>query len=470
MKLLVFLHRWLGVILGSFFAMWFLTGIVMMYVPFPSLSDDVRRSYLAPVSTATLVITPAQAIDRCELDTLTAFRLISILERPAYICVGSSSTVKAIYADTGMAATPLDSEAAEALTRRITSKPVAKVSKTEYDQWTVHQRFDPLRPFYRIELRDIEGTHWYVSSVTGEFVQKTTASQRFWNYFGAVAHWIYPTLLRKHWALWDSVVWWLSGFGVVCAVLGFYLGVSHWNKVRRIGRDRISAFRGWMKWHHVLGLCTGLIIVSWIVSGWLSMDHGRLFSLPDATAEQKLAIQGRSLAEAIAQVELRSLDQYRGAKELDFFVFDGKAQVVAKMDGGLLESTVLEIEYIAQVIDAAFPETNIFKYGIVPIGDTYTHLREGSLAPGTIRVELTDPGESWLHIDPHSGQIISVVDRSRRVYRWLYNGLHSLDFPGLANRRPLWDVVMLILLLSGFVASVTGVVIGLKRLRQSISN
>ena len=88
---------------------------------------------------------------------------------------------------------------------------------------------------------------------------------------------------------------------------------------------------------------------------------------------------------------------------------------------------------------------------------------------GTIRVELSDPGESWFHVDPRSGQVISVVDRSRRVYRWLYNGLHSLDIPGLVNRRPLWDAVMLALLLAGFVASVTGVVIGLKRLRRSFS-
>ena len=99
----------------------------------------------------------------------------------------------------------------------------------------------------------------------------------------------------------------------------------------------------------------------------------------------------------------------------------------------------------------------------MPSGDTYTALREGTLPSGTIRVELSDKKETWVHIDGRSGEILSVIDSSRRLYRWLYNGLHSLDFPGLANRRPLWDIVMLVLLFTGFVTSSTGVVIGTKR-------
>ena len=63
-----------------------------------------------------------------------------------------------------------------------------------------------------------------------------------------------------------------------------------------------------------------------------------------------------------------------------------------------------------------------------------------------------------------SGQIVSVMDRGRRVYRWLFNGLHSLDFPGLANHRPAWDVVIFLLLSIGFLFCVTGIVVGMKRL------
>ena len=37
MRALILLHRWLGVVFCLLFAMWFATGIVMHFVPFPVL-------------------------------------------------------------------------------------------------------------------------------------------------------------------------------------------------------------------------------------------------------------------------------------------------------------------------------------------------------------------------------------------------------------------------------------------------
>ena len=96
--------------------------------------------------------------------------------------------------------------------------------------------------------------------------------------------------------------------------------------------------------------------------------------------------------------------------------------------------------------------------------DFYGKLRSGSLPDSTLRIVLHDPAQTWVHINMENGKISSVMDRSRRVYRWLFNGLHSLDFPGLANHHPLWDIVILMLLTLGFVFSVIGVVIGWRRI------
>ena len=470
MSLLASLHRWLGVVLGLFFAMWFFTGMVMMYVPFPSLSDAERLSYLAAIDTAKIELRPAEAVALCGPELMNGLRVISIQDRPAYICSGASLPMTGVYADTGLLVPPLGEDAVASHMQQVMRDPVETIGIVEFDQWTVHQRFDALRPLYRVALADHAGTHFYVSSITGEIVQRTTSSQRFWNYLGAVAHWIYPTVLRKHWAIWDSVVWWLSGVSIVCAVVGVCLGITHWAKLRRAGKATLSPFSGWMKWHHILGLCTGIIVVSWIVSGWLSMDHGRLFSLPTATAAQKRAVHGVPLSEASASVSIEMLGQYPAARELTLHSFGGKARVVAKNQRGVVESLALEPRHIAGVVDAAFPSVSVERYDIVQDRDTYTHLREGQLPPGTVRVELSDPDQSWLHIDRHSGEILLVLDDSRRIYRWLFNGMHSLDVPGLVEARPLWDFVMLILLGAGFAASSTGVVIGWKRLWRTISN
>jgi hypothetical protein len=60
------------------------------------------------------------------------------------------------------------------------------------------------------------------------------------------------------------------------------------------------------------------------------------------------------------------------------------------------------------------------------------------------------------------------MDRSRRLYRWLFNGLHSLDVPGLVEERPLWDFIMLLLLMIGFTGSLTGVVVASRRLIKNV--
>jgi hypothetical protein len=50
--------------------------------------------------------------------------------------------------------------------------------------------------------------------------------------------------------------------------------------------------------------------------------------------------------------------------------------------------------------------------------------------------------------------------------RWLYKGLHDLDFPFLYYRRPLWDIVIVILSLGGIAVSVTSALPAWRRLAR----
>ena len=45
-RLLIFVHRWLGVALSVIFLLWFASGIVMMYWSYPGVSagDRLQRS------------------------------------------------------------------------------------------------------------------------------------------------------------------------------------------------------------------------------------------------------------------------------------------------------------------------------------------------------------------------------------------------------------------------------------------
>ena len=54
-----------------------------------------------------------------------------------------------------------------------------------------------------------------------------------------------------------------------------------------------------------------------------------------------------------------------------------------------------------------------------------------------LRVKFADPGETWFYIDPSNSTMLSQVTRLSRIERWLYNGLHSLDFPFWCDMRRL---------------------------------
>ena len=73
-------------------------------------------------------------------------------------------------------------------------------------------------------------------------------------------------------------------------------------------------------------------------------------------------------------------------------------------------------------------------------------------------------GDLWYDIDAANGALLQKTDASRRAYRWLQGGLHRLDFPVLAARPLLRTVLIITLCGLGLVFSLTGIVIGVRRL------
>jgi hypothetical protein len=85
-----------------------------------------------------------------------------------------------------------------------------------------------------------------------------------------------------------------------------------------------------------------------------------------------------------------------------------------------------------------------------------------------LRVKFDDPAESWIYVDPVRGDVLSIIHKYSRVERWLYNGLHSLDFAFWYHKRPLWDVAVILLLCGGLATSLLGLYLGLRRLGRDI--
>jgi hypothetical protein len=75
---------------------------------------------------------------------------------------------------------------------------------------------------------------------------------------------------------------------------------------------------------------------------------------------------------------------------------------------------------------------------------------------------------AWLYLDPGGGAIARKEERLTRLNRWLYHGLHSLDFPRFYASRPLWDVVVIALSLGGLVLSATTLLPGWRGVARAL--
>ena len=73
---------------------------------------------------------------------------------------------------------------------------------------------------------------------------------------------------------------------------------------------------------------------------------------------------------------------------------------------------------------------------------------------------------AWPRSRPPSLAQMVKFDSRDRANRWWYYSLHALDIPGLFARRPLWDIVMIVLLAGLGAISVTTLLPAYRRLKR----
>jgi len=233
---LTWFHRWAGVVLCLFFAMWFASGAVLHFVGFPSLPNSEQRAASEQIVLSRIQLPPRDALDRVQ--HAGELRLISVAGRPVYVAKPTGGVWQSVAGDTGELLPPVSAAVAREVAEKFGRTAAAEVTgPLEYDQWIVHQRFDPYRPFFRVRLNDADRTDLYVSSRTGEVVQRTRFGERMWNWVGAVVHWIYFTPLRKSWSVWNQTVWWLSLAALLSSGVGTWLGLLRMMSNRAAGRS-----------------------------------------------------------------------------------------------------------------------------------------------------------------------------------------------------------------------------------------
>ena len=514
--LLYLFHRWAGIVLCLILALWFFSGFFMMYVEFPQLTRPERLQGAPALNYSAVRLTPAEAAARLSPEDFRTvgtpsrneeigpargpdvkaleFREVALgshLDRPAYFfSPKNGAQPRAVRADTGEVLRSVDPQlalaAAAAFAKQAGMTGAEAASRMELrgtvqtDQWSVSSALNPHRPLHVVSLEDERGTVLYVSSTTGQVVRDTNTSERVLNYFGAVTHWIYPTVLRQYPDAWEWVVDILAAAAALTAVAGLWIGVLRWRFKRRPGQSRIP-YRGLMRWHYISGAIFGVIVVTWAISGLFSLNPGQINPSRTPTTAQKELFTGtplpldnyhlpdvENLPDDVREMQIM---QYRGQPFWNATSGNGESRLVSAASAGTLlvrPETLALIELAPQLM----PGVPLSRHRVLTQYDDYyysRHPERGGKDLPVIRIEFADEAKTWFHIDPRTGQVLERSTSTNRLFRWLYNGLHSFDIRWLWERRPLWDIVVITLCGGGLMLSVIGVIAGVRRLRWDIA-
>lgn len=510
-RLLYLFHRWAGIVLCLFFALWFVSGIFMMYVEFPQLTKQERLSGARLLNFSAATLTPAEALAKLQWQDFTrqttpsaveeiavadpqgqvtarSIRLAMIAERPAYVIQpDNGAQPRVVFADNGEVLRNVTTQMGEAAVAGFVQRNAAARAESappfegstiafdgtlQTDQWTVSAALNDHRPLLKYTVNDPEGTVLYVSSSTGEVVRDTHSTERMLNYFGAVTHWLYPTFVRKYPEFWEWMVDILSGVGVVLSITGLWIGWLRWNRRARPGKSQVP-YKGLMRWHYFTGIIFGVLTVTWVFSGLLSMNPFNLNPPRRAQTDQQLLYTGKVFT--VSDFELPAglgalaveadLVHYQGQAFYRVADRDGAIRLVA---GNVTATTAPDAKAMLALAPKLIADAPLIEAATLTAYDNYyysRHPERGERPLPIIRVRFDDEQHTWFHLDPVTGQILDRSTRTNRVYRWLYNGLHSFDIWWLWQRRPLWDLCVITFSLGGLLLSAIGVVIGWRRLR-----
>lgn len=116
------------------------------------------------------------------------------------------------------------------------------------------------------------------------------------------------------------------------------------------------------------------------------------------------------------------------------------------------------------VLQQMNPGHSIVKTDLLHDYDSYYYNKHRSLPLPVYRYQFNDRAQTCYYVNPGTVAVVKKTVRLNRLNRWLYNGLHSLDFPLFFYKRPLWDITVIVLLLGCTLLSFTGFRLMLKRL------
>lgn len=478
-------HRWLGIGLCLFMALWLVSGVVMLYVGYPKLTPAEHLTSLPALPASGCCVEPGAVLAASTApNPALGLRLTTIGGQPRYLLSHADGSSQAFDARSGQLLSAVDAEQALASARQFgAGAPAQYQGLVMEDSWSRSRALDADRPLHRVQLADEAQSLLYISSRTGAVVRDASAQERAWNWLGAWLHWLYAARDLPGWA--DLIIY-LSLAASLMALLGQVVGLLRWRFSKPYRNGSHSPYAGTARWHHVAGLLFGGVLIAWIFSGLLSMRPWHLFDSQSTLAAADYRggpLTAEQLALPLDEVLARLRRAGLNAHELEWRMLGGRAYLSAFDAAGnsrvmglqaadqaqrLLPTATLQAAAQAMQQPAARIEAELL-HGY----DAYYYARAEQSMYGhyprrlpVLRVRFDDAAATWLYLDPHSGALLAQLDSRARASRWLFNLLHSWDWQPLLERPRLREALIILFSLGGLAISLSGILLGWRRLSR----
>ena len=235
---IITLHRITGTVVSLFFAMWFLTGLVLIYHGYPGVEDaDLNRHREnLPDSLPAL----QAMLDRLPGDVMPTQVSLRQFQGQTLFSLGNRDTSFTFCPDPSEPVRPVDWQTVESVARRwVNAEPVRVDTLYKRAQWILYSSYDSKLPIYRLSYDDPAHHEIFISQRDAEVQQFTDLRSRRWAYFGAIPHKFYIPAIRgdaDKWKVWITV----GGiFCIIAALTGLYTGIY-----RLVQRHRRQ--KGWL--------------------------------------------------------------------------------------------------------------------------------------------------------------------------------------------------------------------------------
>ena len=477
-RLFIKVHRILGTVLSILFLMWFLSGMVMMYHTYPSLSQQQRMEHAETAAVAMLPAINADTVTSIAFERV-AGRDICIVGTPdgeTVIDIGTNQAVERFTAE----------ELMQMASQWTTATPTLLNILNEIDVWLIGAMPFKEYPIYHYALNDGHGSELYLSSRTGRALQLTDRTSRFWAWVGAIPHWIYITKLRATGRQpWTDTVLWLSGFGIAMTLAGIIVGIRAMILARRRGRcwrgfaiPDASALTPYAKplfrWHHLFGLCFGLFVLTWIFSGFMSLADAPQLLWPTHTGHSAKDIYAAELHtsrftldcnKVLASAKVKRLELMEMGGRPYYHVWTADNDYLVDAAAGQPVPCLLTTEQCRQTVQAAGAHGSRVTATMLTAYDNYYVSQKRPLPLPICRVKIDDADGSTYYIDPRTGAC-RYYNHNKRAGKWMYTGLHALNTSFFASHPLLRLVILWTLLIGGTVVSATGVLMAFKVIKR----